>query len=317
VRSLNLIWKNKWRALLLLIVLVGGCLAIRSVQIVPGGEDLSAELEQVRRLARSGDGVTLTDVLDRRTAQIPAGEFVMGSDSGRSDERPQRSVYLDAFEIDRFEVSNSQYRRFLQTTERAAPPYWPGDEYPIEQADYPVVGVSWEDADAYCRWIGKRLPTEAEWEKACRGNDGRRYPWGDEWDPSRANVEAAAPQPWPIAWSEAWKFLQTSSNETGKRSLKPVGSYPGGASVYGVFDLAGNASEWVWDWYNWSNYQSLSAQNPRVMGPPWNHCLRGSPWFDPYGSTSWVQEMSRCSARNSSHETRDPRVGFRCARSVP
>ena len=275
------------------------------------------QIELAREIARAGDTTRLTEVLDRSTVRIPAGEFVMGSDSGRSDERPQRSVYLDAFEIDRFEVSNAQYRRFLQATKRAAPPYWSGSEYPLGQADYPVVGVSWEEADAYCTWAGKRLPTEAEWEKTCRSTEGRLYPWGDVWDVSRANVEATAPQSWPVDWNEAWKLIRASSSEAGERRLAPVGSYPGGASTYGVLNLAGNASEWVWDWYNWSDYQNMPARNPRGMGPPWNHSLRGSPWFDPYGSTSRVQDMSRCSARNSSHETRDPRVGFRCARTVP
>jgi formylglycine-generating enzyme required for sulfatase activity len=317
VCSVNLIRKKKWYVLLLLIVLLVAYFAIRSLDVVPRRNDLNAEIELVRELARSGDRARLAEAFDRSTVQIPAGEFVMGSNSGRSDERPQRSVFLDAFEIDRFEVSNAQYQRFLQTMKRTAPPYWPGGEYPIDQADYPVVGVSWEDADAYCTWAGKRLPTEAEWEKACRGTDSRIYPWGDVWDLSRANVEVTAPQSWPVDWNEAWTLLQASSNETGQRRLMPVGSYLDGASTYGVLDLVGNASEWVEDWYTWSDYQHMPAQNPRGMGPPWNHSLRGSPWFDPYGSTSWVQDMSRCSARNSSHETRDPRVGFRCARTVP
>ncbi len=240
----------------------------------------------------------------------------MGSDVGRSDEKPAHWVYLDAFDIDRFEVTNAQYRRFLQATKRVAPRYWTGVEYPIGQADYPVVGVSWEEADAYCAWAGKRLPTEAEWEKSCRGADERTYPWGNAWDIGRANVEPAAPQSWPVDWSEAWQALQAPSLESEARRLRPVGSYPNGASRYGVVDLVGNASEWVEDWYNWSDYQDLPPQNPRGMGPPWNHSLRGSSWFDPYGSTSWTPAMSRCSARNSSHETQDPRVGFRCARSV-
>src|SRR5512136_279818 len=145
--------------------LLGGYFAIKSLSSFSNKNDLNAEIERVRELARSGDAVKLAEALDRSVIRIPAGEFMMGSNSGRSDERPQRSVYLDAFEIDRFEVSNAQYRRFLQATGRAAPPYWSGTEYPSGQADYPVVGVSWEEADAYCTWAGKRLPTEAEWEK--------------------------------------------------------------------------------------------------------------------------------------------------------
>jgi sulfatase modifying factor 1 len=316
VRGFKSISSKKWRALLLLIALLGGYLVIKSLSSLSDYQDVNTEIERVRQLARSGDVVKLADVLDRSVIRIPAGEFLMGSNSGRSDERPQRSIYLDGFEIDRFEVSNAQYQRFLQATGRTAPPYWAGVEYPGGQADYPVVGVSWEDANAYCTWAGKRLPTEAEWEKACRGPDGRIYPWGNTWNSARGNVERSGQSSWPLEWEQAWRPLRSASNSSGERQLQPIGSYPDGASPYGVLDMVGNASEWVWDWYNWSNYKDLPAQNPRSLGPPWNHCLRGTPWFDPYGSTSWTQEMSRCSARNSSHETRDPRVGFRCALSV-
>ena len=316
VREVSLIWKKKWRVLLLFIALLGGYFAIRSLYSVSGNNDLSAEIERVRQLTRSGDTTRLAETLDRSTVRIPAGDFVMGSNSGRSDERPQRSVYLDAFEIDRFEISNAQYQRFLQATQRIPPAYWSGIEYPNGQADYPVVGVSWEEAAAYCTWIGKRLPTEAEWEKACRGSDSRLYPWGNTWDSARGNVEVSGRSAWPLGWDQAWMLLKSASSDATGHRLQPIGSYPAGASPYGVLDMVGNASEWVWDWYNWSDYKDLPAQNPRSLGPPWNHCLRGSPWFDPYGGTSWTQAMSRCSARNSSHETQDPRVGFRCAISV-
>jgi formylglycine-generating enzyme required for sulfatase activity len=257
----------------------------------------------------------LAEALDRDLVLIPEGDFVMGSNTGRADERPQHTVYLDAFELDRYEVTNAQYRRFLQITGRKPPPYWAGDTYPVGQADYPVVGVSWDDADAYCTWAGKRLPTEAEWEKACRGTDGRAYPWGNLWEPRRANVDLSAQAgAEPSVWDTAWQLLRVAGNRVGP-GLLPVGSYRDGASLYGVMDLVGGASEWVADWYNWSDYSNLPARNPRNMEPPWNHCLRGSPWHDPTGDADWVQTMSRCSARNSSHETQDPRVGLRCARS--
>ena len=117
---------------------------------------------------------------------VPAGEFLMGS-TDYEDEKPPHRVSLDAFYIDKFETTNGLYKRFMDATNRTAPSLWSNTSY--NGASQPVVGVSWEDADAYCRWAGKRLPTEAEWEKAARGTDGRKYPWGEQWDASRANAE--------------------------------------------------------------------------------------------------------------------------------
>ena len=195
----------KRRALWQVLFLVSTALVVYLVSktsVEPVPFDAGTELRH--RLA-AADALQLTEALDRDLVLIPEGDFVMGSNAGRADERPQHTVYLDAFELDRYEVANAQYRRFLQATGRTPPPYWDGDAYPVGQADYPVVGVSWDDADAYCTWAGKRLPTEAEWEKACRGTDGRTYPWGDLWEPHRANVDlsdraGAGPSIWDTAW---------------------------------------------------------------------------------------------------------------------
>ena len=111
---------------------------------------------------------------------VPAGEFWMGSDDGNDDEKPRHRVDLDSYSIDRYEVTNALYKRFMEATARAAPRHWSRSD--LNGAAQPVVGVSWHDADAYCRWAGKRLPTEAEWEKAARGDDGRTYPWGERWE---------------------------------------------------------------------------------------------------------------------------------------
>jgi sulfatase modifying factor 1 len=277
-----------------------------------------AEIESLRRLAAL-DIPRFTEAMDHLMVDVPAGEFLMGSDSGRSDERPLHQVYLDSFELDRYEITNAQYQHFLQAAGRQSPPYWQGIAFPIGQADYPVVGASWDEADAYCAWRGKRLPTEAEWEKACRGDDGRLYPWGDVWDAGRANVDVSVPasQADPSIWEATWQLLRVTPVNPAGPGLRPIGSTPNGASPYGVMDMVGNAAEWVADWYNWSDYSDLPSRNPRGMGPPWNHSLRGSAWRDPTGNASWTRSMSRCSARNSSHETQDPRVGFRCARSLP
>jgi formylglycine-generating enzyme required for sulfatase activity len=275
-----------------------------------------SEIKFIRQLAAANDPI-LADILNESMVYIPAGEFLMGSDSGKDNERPQRLVYLDGYQIDRYEVTNVQYQRFIRATGRKPPRYWSGSDYPPGQADVPVVGVRWRDADAYCLWVGKRLPTEAEWEKACQGTDGHIYPWGNRWDIDRANVGIPFEEAQSGLWDDAWSYLQADNTSSGKPSLRPVGTYPAGASPYGVMDMVGNASEWVWDWYNWSGYWEMPDRNPIGLEPPWNRCLRGSSWYLPYGKVSEVQERSRCAARSSSHAADgDARAGFRCARSI-
>jgi sulfatase modifying factor 1 len=316
---------SRQRALLPVAIVVVAAAAVAGLLVFspqgPLGEDQSTAKEEVehsieliRQVARAGDPSRLAEVVD--------GDFLMGSDRDRRDERPQRRVYVDGFEIDRYEVTNAQYQRFLESTGQVPPLHWQGGRYPRGQDDYPVVGVSWPEADSYCRWAGKRLPTEAEWEKACRGTEGRTYPWGNRWDPDRLNVDLTQHVTGDtggelLPWQDAWALVQAGPETGTKPRLQPVGSYPNGASPYGMLDASGNASEWVADWYNWTGYQDLSDRNPLVTGPPWNHGLRGSAWYDPAGARGWAQTLSRCSARNSSHEMRDPRMGFRCALTLP
>lgn len=253
---------------------------------------------------------------------IPEGWFIMGSDDGPPDERPQKPVWLGAFAIDKYEVTNARYRAFLLDSGILPPPYWKGTEYPGGAGTFPVVGVSWEEAAAYCAWAGGRLPTEAEWEKAARGLDGRNYPWGGDWDPSKANIDsgsgAANGEDYLAKDADyAWRLLSGAARAgTGGPGLAPVGSYPPGASPWGLFDMEGNAAEWVADWYNWEGYAHLPDHDPFVDSPPWNRCFRGSAWFSPYAISRYAAMLSRCSARNSSHATRDPRVGFRCAYDI-
>ena len=171
---------------------------------------------------------------------VPAGEFVMGTEetdaAGKAeefgimkpwfvDEHPARRVTLPAFYLDLYEVTHDQYRAFIQATGRRPPSDWMSGRYNPDKGRHPVVYVNWEDANAYCLWAGKRLPTEAEWEKAARGPDGLAYPWGNAFDASRANV----------------------NNENG--STVEVGHYPAGKSPYGAYDLTGNVWEWTADWY--------------------------------------------------------------------
>lgn len=212
---------------------------------------------------------------------VPAGWFLMGQDDGRRSNRPQRQVYLDTFAIDRTEVTVAAYALFVQET-GYQPKGW--DPASVEaRADEPVVGVLWRDADAYCRWLGQRLPTEAQWEKAARGTDGRRYPWGDAWDSSRANTQ-----------------------ESGRDGPLPVGSFPQGASPYGALDMAGNVAEWVVDYFDPDYYAygpDVNPPGPRVV---LDHGLRGGSWASP-------RDLALTYARDSSHSAEvNPRVGFRC-----
>ncbi len=305
------------RVLILLVGLALLALIVTAVAVLRDRFDASRrELAHIRQLA-AADDVRAAHLLDQSMVTVPAGTFRMGSDAGGANERPQRLVYLDAYQIDRYEVTNIQYAQFIAATRTTVPRYWSGGRYPYGQADLPVVGVSWEAAAAYCAWVGERLPTEAEWEKACRGTDGRVYPWGDRWEAGRANVGLPFGEARPGVWDEAWTFLKGIPRPFPFPSLRPVGTFPSGASPFGVLDMEGNAAEWVADWYNWSDYTALPDRNPQGTGPAWDHALRGSSWYLPYGSPIEAQDDSRCSARNASHAgDSDARLGFRCARAA-
>jgi formylglycine-generating enzyme required for sulfatase activity/triacylglycerol esterase/lipase EstA (alpha/beta hydrolase family) len=186
---------------------------------------------------------------------IPAGDFLMGStdaDKLADDkEKPQHKVYLDAYYIYKTEVTVAQYRNFCTATGRKMPnaPNWDW------QDTNPIVNVTWNDAKAYADWVGAILPTEAQWEKAARGGDGRIYPWGNTWDAS--------------------KCVNSTNSKNG---TKPVGSFPIGASPYGVMDMAGNAWEWCADWYGADYYKKAPAKNPTGPVTGEYRVLRGGSW---------------------------------------
>jgi formylglycine-generating enzyme required for sulfatase activity len=278
-----------------------------------GATSVAGEIRLLRRLVLMGEEEAFAGIVGQSMVGFEAGSFSMGSDQGPSDERPAHMVWLSAFRMDRYEVTCLQYHRYLQVAGRAAPAYWNDGACPPGTSDRPVVGVSWVEATAFCAWEGKRLPTEAEWERACRGAEAAVYPWGSEWQPGRANDGLNAASRWPPAYEEAWGMLRIGEEE-GPR-LMPVGSYLPGMSQAGVLDLIGNASEWVADWYNWAGYADLPTADPLSGGPPWNHVVRGSAWFERQGNAGLVPELSRCAARSSSHSASDPRTGFRCADS--
>jgi serine/threonine-protein kinase len=271
---------------------------------------------------------------DRMTlVYVPAGPFRLGSadDDGAAleDERPQVSVYLDAFWIDRMEVSVAQFQDFVIDTgyatdaergccagEFAQPGglvYAPAAQHvrsanwrlpqgsgaPEASAQHPVVQVSWNDATAYCEWTGRRLPTEVEWEKAARGAEGLIYPWGDDFDGRRLNYcDSNCSAAWHGATDDT--FARTG----------PVGVFVTGASPYDVLDQAGNAWEWVHDFYDFRGWQHIPTANPPGLESGLAHVLRGGSWLD-------APERVRAAARASAApDSRSNIAGFRCAVSV-
>ena len=259
---------------------VGAALAIVSLCALPGKPLTVSALE------RELDSVPMVS--------IPAGVFKMGTPEGegRSDEWPQREIYLDEFAIDQVEVTNERYMKFVQATGHRNPPnpYGTGTLQSAKGVEeLPVVQVTWYDSKTYCAWAKKRLPTEAEWEKAARGADGRTYPWGNS-PPTdkRANFDRE--------WED-------------DKTLYPVGTMPGGDSPYGVKDMAGNAREWVSDWYDADYYKNASTRNPQ--GPDKKgivRSIRGGSWHSPIGDI-------RAAARGKGgFALQTHGTGFRCAR---
>jgi len=217
---------------------------------------------------------------------IPAGPFLMGSaETDKSAfplERPQRTVSLDAYYIYKNDVTVAQYRKFCEATGHPMP----------RQPDFgwhdndPIVNVNWPGARAYAQWAGAMLPTEAQWEKAARGTDGRRYPWGDEWDATKC---------------------QSSTKYGDAGHPVAVGSFPAGASPYGVLDMAGNVRQWCADWYDKDYYRAAPALNPTGPEDGTSRVKRGSSWIEN------SPRIFRTAVRASSQpDTLSPLVSFRC-----
>jgi formylglycine-generating enzyme required for sulfatase activity len=219
---------------------------------------------------------------------VPAGEFMMGSPTGDSDEQPAHKVYVDAFSMDVYEVTVGQYAAFLQAKGIDQPSDWKTMNQPAHQKR-PVANVDSTDASAYCKWVGKRLPTEAEWEKAARGTDGRLYPWGN--DP-----------PTPLHAN----FGKTDWNNHGV--LAPIGTFEDGKSPYGIYDMAGNVWEWVSDWYDYNYYKTSPSQNPTGPSSGGTKVIRGGAW------NSNPRAM-RSANRSLISPTDQGLDGFRCAKT--
>ena len=233
---------------------------------------------------------------------VPAGDFLMGSDpdidplADPLDEFPQHKVYLDAFFIDKYEVSNADYSKFVEATGHRNSTFW--DNPKFNHPDQPVVGVAWGDAAAYAEWVGKRLPTEAEWEKAARGTDGRIWPWGNEFDPTKCNFD------------DEGKF---DGHLDGYAMAAPVDSFQNGASPYGAVNMVGNVAEWVSDWFDIDYYTVSPRENPK--GPETSgmgkKSKRGANWFSD-------SEQMRCAFREYDDIAASGQIrGFRCAMDAP
>jgi formylglycine-generating enzyme required for sulfatase activity/serine/threonine protein kinase len=263
-----------------------------TVTLVPAATPTPKDVQAGDLQTRSKDAMVMV--------YVPAGEFSMGSTNADSDardnEKPQHTVTLGAFWIDRTEVTNTQYRECVAAGACTAPKksssYARSSYYGNSSFDdYPVIYVDWNRASAYCRWAGARLPTEAEWEKAARGTDGRVYPWGN-----------SAPDCNRVNYGGTGGCVGDTSQ---------VGSYPTGASPYGALDMAGNVWEWVADWYDSTYYTISTSKNPKGPNSGDYKLLRGGSW--PY-SVDYVRAANRNGyypVSSSNH------IGFRCVAGSP
>lgn len=228
----------------------------------------------------------------REMIEIPEGPFKMGSTDGDHDEAPEHQAYLSTYYLDHYEVTQAEYERFVKMTKRGKPfvPVFDDDASKILKPDYAAMGMSWFDAEAYCLWAGKRLPTEAEWEKAAKGEGTRTYPWGDAIGPASANLEG---------------------EEDGYKYLAPPGKFVAGRSPYGLYDMAGNVAEWVADSYDDKYYARTTYRDPKGPEDGQNKVIRGGSWREsPTGA--------RIAKRFQAKPWRtDATIGFRCAKTGP
>lgn len=274
--------------------------------LVNEGRKGRASAERAKKLVTQDAGSLETKPVDyslHKTIQggdgrvmvlIPAGIFPMGAgEEGDFDEQPQRIIFLSAYYIDQYEVTNKAYKRFATMLKRKLPevPVFEDDVERLKGDNLPVVGVTWLDATAYCKWADNRLPTEAEWEKAARGTIPRKWPWGDQFDERRVNSRGDG---------DAFKYTS------------PIGSFENGRSYYGLYDMAGNVSEWVADWYDQFYYKEAPFENPKgPEQPDINRVLvyRGGSYM------SNANDLRASKRFGGAHPNRgESTVGFRCAK---
>ncbi|MFQ5456163.1 MAG: formylglycine-generating enzyme family protein [Nitrospirota bacterium] len=242
---------------------------------------------------------------------IPGGEFIMGSNKKDTndmalefgipvplykDEYPEHKVMLKGFYIDYHEVTNKEYKKFVDAVDHRPPDHWDGTMYPKGRGEHPVVFVSWHDANDYCKWKKKRLPTEEEWEKAARGTKGLKYPWGNDFDIEAANI-----------------FLSSRN----KRDTMPVKSFKEGKSPYGLYDMIGNVWEWTDSWYMPypGNDNPGNSDFGRKFRVTRGQSYMGIGHFPRDEAINLMKVLSRASSRFYDYSTaRQPDLGFRCAK---
>lgn len=225
--------------------------------------------------------------------KIEAGSFTMGSNEQLSDEGPQHSVTTSAFFMDKYEVTNGQYKTFIDATQRKSPVHFRNRTYPHGKVDHPVIFVNWKDASDYCQWADKRLPTEVEWEKAARGTDARTYPWGNDLTLDSANTS--------LRWASLNQFGDTT----------PVGMFDKGVSPYGLHDMSGNVWEWTSSWYNAYPGNPTFSEN---YGERYK-TLKGGSWL----ACSFYKCGISVSTYNRAFfakKVKNDTFGFRCAKSL-
>jgi formylglycine-generating enzyme required for sulfatase activity len=285
--------ESKFKLVFLFVVLACAAMPIvailRGTTVTPYEEPTSGATADVELVAESAPG---EEPIPSEMVTIAAGPFVRGTENGGFDERPTRTIHLDEFSIDRFEVTNHQYQQFVVATghrKPGLPSRYAKSGAKVRGVNQPIVYVSWDDAEEYCRWKGKRLPTEAEWEKAMRGTDGRLWPWGDQEQPDGAN------------WARVKDGYEVSAR---------VGTFQIDKSPYGVMDGAGNVMEWVADWYDETYYKSSPDRNPPSPEYGTYRVLRGGSY------TTTGADVRITSRSKMMPDFRDETIGFRCANST-
>ena len=285
--------ETRFKVLFLLVVLAFAAIPItgilRGTTMTPFEAPPADTIDSTPSGPLNPDGVSREEPVPEEMVAIPAGPFIRGTDNGGFDERPRRTLVLGAFAIDRYEVTNFQYQQFVDATghRKSGPPArYAKNMSKMLSINQPVVYVSWEDAETYCHWKGKRLPTEAEWEKAMRGSDGRLWPWGNVEQPNGAN----------------WARVQD-----GHEVSAIVGTFQTDKSPYGVMDGAGNVMEWVDDWYAERYFEEAPEQNPQSPDHGVFRVLRGG------GYTTTGTDIRITSRSKMVPDFRDETIGFRCA----